>query len=95
MLEQNSQRNFLFNASTGNTFWNGPKQERCSFLEDEQGEQISVWVFKYPFVEELIKSQPLGCEKTGVWITGKLLGYSDYEIARFLQTSGCYGSPLG
>ena len=54
-------------------------------------DRTSVWIFKYQFVEKIIQSlssdeDPV--KETGVWSMGKLFGYSDAEIARFLGENG-------
>jgi hypothetical protein len=57
-------------------------------------------IYKYPFVRLLIEemqAESLGQERPSllsVWSTGKLFGYSDYEIARFLEEHGYVESAL-
>lgn len=64
--------------------------EGCRFVVDSDGRWATIWVYKYPFVELLIEEKRAGKEHgrpspLEIWSTGKLFGYSDYEIARFLE----------
>ncbi len=73
--------------------------EGCKTLVDTEEDWKTVWIYKYPFVRLLIDEMRArqSAERPSpldVWITGKLFGYSDYEIARFLQDHGYIESAL-
>ena len=73
--------------------------EGCLSLEEEGCEWVTVWIYKYPFVRLLIEEKRTsnGHDRPSpleIWSTGKLFGYSDYEIARYLQEMGYIKSAL-
>lgn len=73
--------------------------EGCRIVVDRGGRWATIWVYKYPFVELLIKEKRASKEHgrpspLEIWSTGKLFGYSDYEIARFLEQHGYIDSAL-
>jgi len=55
-------------------------------VRDRGDERVVIYIYKYPFVKELIDwilAQQQS--KAAIWAAGKLFGYSDAEIARFLE----------
>jgi len=55
-------------------------------------------IYKYAFVKRLVETwlgpsskPPTGA---GIWATGKLFGYSDFEIAQYLRERGYARDPL-
>lgn len=64
------------------------------FCYFDQTLRYNVWIYKYPFVAKLIESFLMGesdkatPESQDVWVVGKLFGYSDYEIMRFIEAQG-------
>jgi len=77
------------------------QREGCSVLEYKDGEWTTLWIYKYPFVRLLIDHKQSCVEEQerpsafGIWSTGKLFGYSDYEIAKFLEQHGYIECALG
>ena len=71
------------------------KQERCKILYKNGGKGFKVvFIYKYDFVQLIInelfikknkKRIPSGLE---IWASGKLFGYSDYEISNYLRKHG-------
>lgn len=65
----------------------------CSVLCAEHEERVTVWIYKYPFVKFLIEAlffsktegKPTAAE---IWAAGKVFGYSDFEIAKYLEQHG-------
>lgn len=51
---------------------------------------VTIWIFKYPFVRKLIEEINADAPVTAlrVWAMGKLFGYSDVEIGRYLGEHG-------
>ena len=73
--------------------------EGCLFLTETGCEWATVWIYKYPFVRLLIEEKRTsnGHDRPSpldIWSTGKLFGYSDYEIAQYLQVNGYIKSAL-
>lgn len=70
------------------------KQEKCkAIILDEGAEYKNIFIYKYDFVEKLIKGVIERSKKPHpdvfeVWATGKLFGYSDYEISKYLKKHG-------
>ena len=70
-------------------------EEHCKviFNYDRPYDRITAYIYKYNFVKILIKELFLNKNKdkptlSDIWIAGKLFGYSDYEIANYLQEHG-------
>ncbi len=68
------------------------EQEQCfSIVEHRTTDRVGIWMFKHSFVRELIEAlkqdatPPTAAE---VWAMGKLFGYSDAEIGRYLHAHG-------
>ena len=62
----------------------------CRTLVEKDENWAAVWIYKYPFVALLLKEyQARQAEERpsslDVWLIGKLCGYSDYEIAKYLE----------
>jgi hypothetical protein len=52
---------------------------------------VPINLFKYPWVRQLLKENNEKGAPTSAfdnWVTGKLFGYSDIEIAKFLREKG-------
>lgn len=69
------------------------KQEQCKAIFEKATEEMRVaLIYKYGFVKLLIKqSLLLDKEKPtalDVWVAGQLFGYSNYEIAKYLEKHG-------
>jgi hypothetical protein len=64
------------------------KTEGCKLLVDESNGRATAYVYRYAFARRLIKTM-LGysgkASSAAIWTTGKLFGYSDFEIARYLE----------
>ena len=86
IMFQDKYSSFIQNAVT---------QEDCKILvmNGEKGFKIA-FIFKYDWVkliidELIIKNEEnAGPDVLCVWATGKLFGYSDYEISRYLKMHG-------
>jgi hypothetical protein len=73
--------------------------EQCLAIYDQtrQADRVTAWIYKYPFVSNLIHELFLVDKLTTpftIWATGKLFGYSDYEIANFLKEHGYFQQHL-
>jgi hypothetical protein len=73
-------------------------EEKCQaiFTEVDGYERITAWIYKYPFVADLIKEWFLADPERmptafSIWATGKLFGYSDREIESYLIKHGICG----
>ena len=71
----------------------------CKTVVTSEGDWEIITIYKYPFVRVLLEE--MEARRTGdppslldVWSSGKLFGYSDYEIAGFLEDNGYMQSPL-
>lgn len=69
------------------------EQEGCKVLYRNESKDFKViYIYKYDFVEliidELLDSQREKPSGFIVWATGKLFGYSDYEISEYLERHG-------
>lgn len=70
------------------------RQEKCKALIFNEGQECSiVFIYKYDFVEKIIyglieRSKKPTPDAFEVWAAGKLFGYSDYEISRYLGEHG-------
>ena len=72
-------------------------REDCKALIDmtHSTDFASVFIFKYDFVKSLLEERnQRGTPKSALdnWVNGKLFGYSDYEIARWLHEHGYISS---
>jgi len=87
-------------SSLGNIVAIVAEQEGCQTIIENNDNWRTIIIYKYPFVSLLIKeiqarwhsSEPPSLYD--VWSTGKLFGYSDYEIAIYLQDQGYIESAL-
>jgi hypothetical protein len=64
------------------------KTEGCKLIVNEAYGRATAYVYRYPFAKLLIKNMLRFSGKasaTTIWTTGKVFGYSDYEIARYLE----------
>jgi len=64
------------------------KIEGCKLIVDESEGRATAYVYHYPLAKLLIKrmlSYSGKASATAIWTTGKVFGYSDYEIARYLE----------
>lgn len=75
--------------------------EGCKVIFDfnRAEDRAEAWIYKYRFMERLLKEarvrNPSGPRSAlDTWITGKLFGYSDFEIARCIEQSGYFKNPL-
>jgi hypothetical protein len=74
--------------------------EECrSEIENAPDGAVVLWIYKYPFVGKLIRDNQrrdvdAPPDAASVWSAGKLFGYSDYEIARYLGALGLCQMPL-
>ena len=64
-------------------------QEECRCLiESLVPGRISLWIYKHDFVAGLISFfQSVPLSEAGIWSMGKMFGYSDDQIARFIKGS--------
>ena len=76
-------------------------REGClSRIENPSSGWVSVVIYKYPFVGMLVDEMHARPRVAGrpsmlaVWSEGKLFGYSDYEIAKYLEDHGYVDSAL-
>ena len=76
------------------------EREGCSIIIVTDGDWQDVTIYKYPFVRVLIEQ--MQAEPTAdrpsllqVWCAGKLHGYSDFEIAKYLEEQGYIQSGFG
>lgn len=63
----------------------------CNIDYNHSEDYFEIHLFKYPWMRQLLKeSNEKGAPKSafGQWVTGKLFGYSDIEIAKFLREKG-------
>lgn len=68
-------------------------QEGCSAITEVEDGWATILIYKYDFVlllyEEMRARQSSGPPSLlDVWSTGKLFGYSDYEISQYLHDHG-------
>ncbi len=64
------------------------RTEGCKLIVDESEDRATAYVYRYPLAKLLIKKMLDYSGKasaTAIWTTGKVFGYSDYEIARYLE----------
>ena len=70
------------------------RMEGCKLIIDQtySKDRATAYVYKYAFVKLLMKTQfrQSGEPVAGfaIWASGKLFGYSDFEIARYLEEQG-------
>jgi len=70
------------------------RTEGCKVVIDQSysPERATAYVYRYAFVRLLIKtllsSSGESVSGTAIWVSGKLFGYSDCEIARYLEDQG-------
>jgi hypothetical protein len=70
------------------------KTEGCKLVIDQSysPERATAYVYRYAFVRLLMKtllsSSGESVSGTAIWVSGKLFGYSDCEIARYLEEHG-------
>ncbi len=60
-----------------------------------------LWIYKYNFVAVLIKELYFNKKNSNykpsvsdIWISGKLFGYSDFEIGKYLKEHGYINEPF-
>ena len=76
------------------------RMEGCKLVIDQTYSEgrATAYVYRYAFVEILMKALLSSSDKpvTGdaIWATGKLFGYSDREIARYLEEHGYVKNPF-
>lgn len=76
------------------------RTEGCKLVIDQTYSEgrATAYVYRYAFVEILVKALLGSSDRpvTGdaIWATGKLFGYSDCEIARYLEEHGYVRSPF-
>ena len=67
------------------------KNEGLCYMLDPDGEtHTAIYIFKYPYLENIINfyiGKPYDETIWKEWIYGKMFGYSDEEIARFIARS--------
>ncbi len=68
------------------------EQCRC-FCREVSPEAVAVFIYKYDFVELLIEELLISNDgdipsASRVWASGKLFGYSDFEIWQYLKEHG-------
>jgi hypothetical protein len=71
------------------------KKEKCKaiYFDEDQDFKV-VFIYKYEFVKLIIdellikKSKKIIPNGFEVWAAGKLFGYSDFEISRYLKKHG-------
>jgi hypothetical protein len=71
---------------------------RVEFRERRSGERITAEVFFHPWVQVLLAEVHRGQgngppSALDVWVSGKLFGYSDHEVASFLSRRGYVKEP--
>jgi len=72
------------------------RTEGCKVVIDQayskDRTRATAYVYRYAFVKALMKTffKPSGEPVAGsaIWVSGKLFGYSDFEIARYLEEQG-------
>jgi hypothetical protein len=70
------------------------EQEKCrTFHKAISAEASAVFIYKYDFVRLIINELLIDDRKATptafrVWATGKLFGYSDFEISKYLEAHG-------
>ncbi len=70
------------------------KQEKCMIMyKDVPADVVAIFIYKYdfvkPIIEELLIDRDEGTPSAfQIWATGKLFGYSDYEISQYLKAHG-------
>lgn len=65
----------------------------CTIDRTHSEDYAEVYLFKYPWVQQLLEeSNEKGAPRSAFdhWITGKLFGYSDFEIHKFLDKGGMW-----
>ena len=63
----------------------------CDIDHNDSENYVDIHLFKYPRIPQLLEeSNEKGAPKGAFdsWVTGKLFGYSDIKIARFLREKG-------
>jgi hypothetical protein len=64
------------------------RQEGCksSTIPHDHG-RVSIWIYREETVKRLIEDLQASTQtaELRIWCMGKLLGYSDYEVLRFIE----------
>ncbi|HBB95556.1 MAG TPA: hypothetical protein DC054_09205 [Blastocatellia bacterium] len=76
------------------------RTEGCKVVIDQaySPDRATAYVYKYAFVKKLMKTffsrsgKPVA--GSAIWVSGKLFGYSDFEIARYLEERGYVSNPF-
>ena len=72
------------------------EREGCLERHNEVDGWAYVWIYKYAYVELILDEiTKRGSPKNAFdnWVNGKLFGYSDYEIGRFIEEGGYIETP--
>jgi len=61
--------------------------ENCQAIVEKHADgRTTVWIYREDYVKDIIEwLQSIPQSKAGAWGMGKLLGYSDSEIANYIQ----------
>ena len=59
------------------------------YVEKLAEDWLTIWIYKLPFILEVIKSTPQAPKTTfDHWVLGKLFGYSEEAIQEFILNDG-------
>ena len=70
------------------------KKEKCKYIYFSEGNNFKViFIYKYDFAKfiiyELVRRNKNKTPKAfEIWVAGKMFGYSDYEISKYLKKHG-------